>query len=181
MNSIVSALVGSGATGLTGWVIMAVRLRRKEKGDRIVDLRLDVDRRFTENREDMNRRFDEHREDMNRRFDEHREDMNRRFDEQRADTEKLRADTEKLRVDLEELRADTEKGFSAVLNEIKALELRLADKFTREIKDSEQRLASELKAQGERIDRARDMLRNHGERLARIEQRLDSGPSSEAA
>ena len=137
MNSIVSALVGSGATGLTGWVIMSARLRRKEKGDRIGDLRLDVDRRFTENREDMNRRFDEQR-----------------------------ADSEKLRVDLEELRADTEKGFSAVLYEIKGLE---------------QRLVGELKAQGERIDRVHDVLRNHGERLGRIEAKLEVDPPAEAA
>ena len=53
MNSIVSALVGSGATGLTGWVIMSARLRRKEKGD----LRLDVDRRFEDHRADSDKRF----------------------------------------------------------------------------------------------------------------------------
>ncbi|MCQ3811929.1 MAG: hypothetical protein KTV68_15405 [Acidimicrobiia bacterium] len=88
---------------------MAVKNRRKEKGDRIGDLRIDVNQRFVENREDMNKRFvenrddmnrqfadhrddmnrqfAEHREDMNQRFAEHREDMNRRFDEQRAEVE----------------------------------------------------------------------------------------------
>ncbi len=96
---------------------------------------------------------------VNQRFTENREDMNRRFDEQRAASEKLR-------VCLEELRADTETGFSAVLDEIK---------------DSGQRLVGELKAQGERIDLVRDVLRNHGERLARIEAKLEVDPPAEAA
>ncbi|MDE0215843.1 MAG: hypothetical protein OXN79_04600, partial [bacterium] len=57
MNSIVSALVGAGATGLFSWVIMAVRNRRKEKGDRIGDLRLDTNRRLDEQKADSERRF----------------------------------------------------------------------------------------------------------------------------
>ncbi len=145
MNAIISALVGSGATGLIGWVTMRVRSRRREKGDRIGDLRLDVNQRFAEQREEMNRRFDEQREDVNQRFAEQREEMNRRFDEQKA---------------------DSERRFSAVLEEIKGVE---------------HRLTGELKAQGNRIDRVLDVLRNHGERLARIEQRLDIDPPAEAA
>ncbi len=185
MNAIVSALVGSGATGLIGWVIMAVRNKRREKGDRIGDLRLDVNQRFAENRDDMNKRFAEHREDMNRQFAEHREDMNRQFAEHREDMnrrfDEYRADLEKLRADLEKLRADTEKGFSAVLNEIKGLEHRLIEKFTVELKHLDTKFTGELKAQGERIDRIHDVLRDHAGRLARIEARLDKDPPAEAA
>lgn len=134
MNAVISALIGSGATGLIGWVIMAVRNRRKEKGDRIGDLRVDV-----------NQRFAEHREEMNRRFEENREEMNRRFDEQKA---------------------DSERRFAAVIDEIKGVE---------------HRLTGELKAQGKRIDGILDVLRSHGERLARIETKLDINPPAEAA
>ncbi len=55
MNAIISALVGSGVTGLIGWVTMRVRSRRREKGDRIGDLRLDVNQRFDEHRERLAR------------------------------------------------------------------------------------------------------------------------------
>ena len=81
MNSIVSALIGSCATGLIGWVIMTVRNRRQVKRDRIGDLRVDVNQRFGEHRDDMNARFNESREDINARFAEHREEMNARFND----------------------------------------------------------------------------------------------------
>ena len=118
MNTVISALVGSGATGLIGWVIMAVRNRRKEKGDRIGDLRVDVNQRLGGNREEMNRQFDEQK-------------------------------------------ADSERRFAAILDEIKGVEHRLAAQFN---------------AQGKRIDGILDVLCRHGERLARIEAKLDIDP-----
>ena len=167
MNAIVSALVGSGATGLIGWVIMVVRNRRREKGDRIGDLRLDVNQRFAEHREDMNRRFAEHREDMNRRFAEHREDVNQRFVEHREEMNRRFAEhREEMNRRFDEQKADSERRFAAVLDEIKGVE---------------HRLTGEIKAQGERIDMVLDVLRNHGERLARIETKLDIDPPAEAA
>ena len=153
MNSIVSALVGSGAAGLTGWVIMSARLRRKEKGDRIGDLRLDVDRRFEDHRVDSDKRFAAI------------------VDEIKGLEERL---TDKFAGAISSLEVKVEGS-------MKALEFRLADKFSGEIKDSEQRLVGELKAQGERVDRVRDVLRNHGERLARIEAKLEVDPPAEAA
>ena len=60
-------------------ICMTVRNRRREKGDRIDDLRVDVNQRFAEHREDLNARFAEYREDLNRRFDEQRADSERRF------------------------------------------------------------------------------------------------------
>ena len=171
MNSIISALVGSGATGLTGWVIMSARLRRKEKSDRFGDLRLDVNRQFADYRKETNRQFDKSREDMNRQFDEQRKQMNWRFDEQREDMNRQFDEQRKeMNRRFEEQRADSERRFTAILDEIKGLELRLTERFT-----------GELKAQGERIDRVHDVLRSHGERLARMEQRLDGGPTAEAA
>ena len=50
-----------------------------------------------------------------------------------------------------------------------------------DIQALDERLTGEIKAQGERIDRVLDVLRNHGERLARIEVKLDIEPSAEAA
>ena len=64
------------------------------------------------------------------------------------------------------LREDMREGFRTVNGDIKALD----QKFT-----------GELKAQGERIDRVFDVLREHGERLARIEARLEIDPPAEAA
>ena len=146
MIVIVAALIGSGATGLISWVIMSVRSRRREKGDRFGDLRVDVNQRFAEHREDMNARFVEHREDMNARFAEHREDMNRRFDEQKA---------------------DSERRFAAILDEIKGLEHRLANKIAGEIKALDTKFTAQLK--------------EHGDRLARIEAKLEIDPPAEAA
>ena len=57
-----------------------------------------------------------------------------------------------------------------VTGEIKDLEIRLTDKFT-----------GEIKAQGERIDRVHDVVRDHSGRLARIEAKLDIDPPAEAA
>jgi DNA anti-recombination protein RmuC len=164
MNTIISALVGSGATGLIGWVIMAVRSRRKEKADRIGDLRLDMNQRFTEHREDMNQRFAEHREDMNRQFAEHREEINRQFAEHREEINRqFKEHREDMNRRFDEQKAESDRRFAAVLDEIKGLE---------------HRLTGEIKAQGERIDRVLDVLRNHGERLARIETKLDIDPSA---
>jgi len=53
---------------------------------------------------------------------------------------------------------------------IKDLEIRLTDKFT-----------GQINAQGRRIDGIYDALRDHGERLARIEAKLDIDPPAEAA
>ncbi|MCY4194187.1 MAG: hypothetical protein OXF04_07825 [bacterium] len=54
--------------------------------------------------------------------------------------------------------------------QIKDLEIRLTDKFT-----------GQINAQGRRIDGIYDALRDHGERLARIEAKLDIDPTAEAA
>ena len=64
------------------------------------------------------------------------------------------------------LREDMREGFRAVNGDIKALD---------------QDVTGELKAQRERIDRVFDVLREHGERLARIEARLEIDPPAEAA
>jgi len=137
MNGIVAALIGSGATGLIGWVAMTVRNRRKDKSDRISDLRLDV----------------------NQRFAEHREDMNRRFDEQRA---------------------DSERRFAAILDEIKGLEHRLTGQISAQ-GDQISAQGDQISTQCQRIDGIYDVLRAHGERLTRIEAKLDIGPPAEAA
>ena len=55
------------------------------------------------------------------------------------------------------------------------------DKFTGEFKVLDSKFTGELKAHGERIDRVFDVLRDHGERLARIEAKLDIDPPAEAA
>ncbi|WP_420432666.1 hypothetical protein [Candidatus Poriferisocius sp.] len=65
-----------------------------------------------------------------------------------------------------QLRAMDEK----FAGQLQALEVRLIDKFT-----------GELQAQGKRIDRVYDVLLAHGERLARIEIKLDIEPPAEAA
>jgi len=167
MNAIISALVGSVVTGLIGWVIMAARNRRKDKGDRIGDLRLDVNQRFVEHREDMNRRFDKSCDEMNQRFAEHREDMNRRFDEQKA---------------------DSERRFAAIIDEIKGVEHRLTgmfqvldSKFTGMFQAMDEKTTSHFGVQGQRIDGIYDVLLRHGERLTRIEVKLDIDPPAEAA
>ncbi len=64
------------------------------------------------------------------------------------------------------LREDMKEGFRASNAEIKALD----HNFT-----------GELRAQGARIDRVYDVLRDHGERLARIEAKLEIDPPAEAA
>ncbi|MCY3637160.1 MAG: hypothetical protein OXH23_16285 [bacterium] len=78
-----------------------------------------------------------------------------------------------------------EDKVDGVVGEVHALEIRLTDKFTGELKNLEARLTDKFtgafKAQGERIDRVYDVLRLHGERLARIEFKLDIDPPAEAA
>jgi len=54
---------------------------------------------------------------------------------------------------------------------VKNLEIRLTDKFTGQITDLEIRLTNRFTAE----------LRSHGERLARIEAKLDIDPPAEAA
>ena len=75
--------------------------------------------------------------------------------------------------------------FGDITADVHALETKLTDKFTGETKELEVRLADkftrELTAQGERIDRVHNVLREHGERLARIELKLDIDPPAEAA
>ena len=75
------------------------------------------------------------------------------------------------------LREDMREGFRASNAEIKALDL----KFTGELKALDLKFTGELKAQGERIDRVYDVLRDHSERLARIEAKLEIDPPAEAA
>ena len=85
------------------------------------------------------------------------------------------------------LREDMREGFRTVNGDIRAV--------NGDIKALDQKFTSELKAQGERIDRVYDVLRNHGERLARvydvlrehgerldrIEAKLEDDPPAEAA
>ena len=75
------------------------------------------------------------------------------------------------------LREDMREGFRAVNGDIKSLDQR----FTGELKALDQKFTGELKAQGQRIDRVFDVLREHGERLARIESKLEGDPPAEAA
>ena len=122
-----------------------------------------MNRRFDEARADSDKRF----EDMNRRFDESREDMNRRFDEARADSDKkfadMRADSDKKFADM---RADSDKKHDALLaliaaqgQEIKVLEIKFTEKLNAGLGD----LRTEM----------HKGFRDHGERLARIETRLE--------
>ena len=57
----------------------------------------------------------------------------------------------------------------------------LGTNVTNEFKDLDTKFTGELKAQGERIDRVHDVLRDHAGRLGRIEAKLDIDPSAEAA
>ena len=68
-----------------------------------------------------------------------------------------------------------------VTSELKDLENRLSDKFAQELKGLDTKFTQELKAQGQRIDRVYDVLLDHGERLARIELKLEIEPPAEAA
>ena len=72
-----------------------------------------------------------------------------------------------------EMRADADRKHDALVALITAQ--------GQDIKDLDHRLTGELKAQGDRTDRVLDVLRDHGERLARIEVKLDIDPSAEAA
>ncbi|WP_419846072.1 hypothetical protein [Candidatus Poriferisocius sp.] len=152
MGSYWLALVGVAVTQAVNIGIMWAKGRRQEKGDRISDLQAAQDTRF----DDMNRRFDESRDDMNRRFDESRDDMNRRFDEARADSDKKFA----------EMRADSDKKHDALValitaqgQEIKELEIKFTEKLNAGLGD----LRTEM----------HKGFRDHGERLARIETRLE--------
>ena len=166
MGSYWLALVSVAVTQAVNIGIMWVKGRRQAKGDRISDLQEaqntrfdDMNTRFDEARadsdkrfEDMNRRFDEARADsdkrfaeMNRRFDESREDMNRRFDEARADSDKKHDALVAL--------------IAAQGQEIKVLEIKFTEKLNAGLGD----LRTEM----------HKGFRDHGERLARIETRLE--------
>ena len=72
----------------------------------------------------------------------------------------------------------------AVNDDVKALELRVTGDVKAvndDVKALELRVTGDIKAQGGRIDRVLDVLRVHGERLARIETKLDIDPPAEAA
>lgn len=107
--------------------------------------------------------FQNLREDMRKGF----ENTNARFDrlEDKIGNNEAKIDTNTAAITDLEIRM-TDK----VTGAIKDLEVRMTDKFT-----------GELKAQGERIDRIHDVLRGHGERLARIEFKLNIDPPAEAA
>ena len=64
---------------------------------------------------------------------------------------------------------------------VKDLEIRLTDKFTGQIRELDAKFTGHINAQGQRIDGIYDALRDHGERLARIEAKLDIDPTAEAA
>ncbi|WP_420617949.1 hypothetical protein [Candidatus Poriferisocius sp.] len=78
-----------------------------------------------------------------------------------------------------------EDKFDNLASDVRTLETTLTDKFTSELKALEHKLTdkftSELRAQGQRIDRVYDVLLTHGERLTRIELKLDIDPPAEAA
>ena len=98
-------------------------------------------------------------------------------------------------IQLQNLREDMKEGFRGVnaefkaqdqrfTGELKALEIRFTDKFTGELKAQGKRIDrvyDVLRDHGERIDRVYDVLRGHGERLARIEVKLEIDPPAEAA
>ncbi|MDE0216052.1 MAG: hypothetical protein OXN79_05660 [bacterium] len=71
-----------------------------------------------------------------------------------------------------------------VTGDVKALEDRVTGDIKAvndDVKALELRVTGDIKAQGGRIDRVLDVLRVHGERLARIETKLDIDPPAEAA
>ena len=71
-----------------------------------------------------------------------------------------------------------------VTGDVKALEDRVTGDVKAvndDVKALELRVTGDIKAQGGRIDRVLDVLRVHGERLARIETKLDIDPPAEAA
>ena len=159
MGSYWLALVGVAVTQAVNIGIMWAKGRRQTKGDRISDLQSAQSERF----DDMNRRFDEARADSDKKFD----DMNRRFDEARADSDKKFAD---MREDsnrrFDEARADSDKKHDALLalitaqgQEINALEVKFTEKLNAGLGD----LRTEM----------HKGFRDHGERLARIETRLE--------
>ncbi len=177
MGSYWLALVGAGVTQAVNIGIMWAKGRRQKKGDRISDLQSAQSDRFADMREDSNRRFDEARADsdkkfadMNRRFDESRDDMNRRFDEARADSDKKFADMNRR---FDEARADSDQKHAALLalitdrgqeikalgGDINALEVKFTEKLNAGLGD----LRTEM----------HKGFRDHGERLARIETRLE--------
>ena len=184
MGSYWLALVSAGVTQAVNIGIMWAKGRRQTKGDRISDLqsaqsdrfddmnrrfdearaesdkaRAESDKKFAEMRADSDRRFDEARADsdkkfadMNRRFDESRDDMNRRFAEMRADSDKKHDALVAL---------ITERGqeIKVLGGDIKALEIKFTEKLNAGLGD----LRTEM----------HKGFRDHGERLARIETRLE--------
>jgi len=75
-------------------------------------------------------------------------------------------------------------AIKAVNDDVKALENRVTGDVKAvndDVKALELRVTGDIKAQGGRIDRVLDVLRVHGERLARIETKLDIDPPAEAA
>ena len=170
MGSYWLALVGVAVTQAVNIGIMWAKGRRQTKGDRISDLQSAQSERF----DDMNRRFDESRDDLNRRFDESRDDLNRRFDEARADSDKrfaeMRADSDKR---FAEMRADSDKKHDALVALITAQgqEIKV---LGGDIKELEIKFTEKLNAGlGDLRTEMHKGFRDHGERLARIETRLE--------
>ena len=85
-----------------------------------------------------------------------------------------------LREDMREGVRAVNESFRAVNGDIRAVngDIRAVNG---DIKALDQKFTGELRAQGERIDRVYDVLREHGERLARIEAKLEDDPPAEAA
>ncbi len=157
------ALVSAGVTQAVNIGVMWVKGRRQAKGDRISDLLVAQSERFADMREDSNRRFDEARADSDKKFADMTEDMNRRFDDARADSDKKFADLLALITaqgqDIKALGADVKALELNLTGDIKALELNLTEKFTDGLTD----LRTEM----------HKGFRDHGERLARIETRIE--------
>ena len=159
MGSYWLALVSAGVTQAVNIGIMWVKGRRQAKGDRISDLLVAQSDRF----DDMNRRFD----DMNRRFDEARADSDKKFDALLALITAQGQDIKALGADVKELEIN-------LTGEVKELEIKFTDKFTSEIKGLEIKLTEKFNCGlGDLRTEMHKDFRDHGERLARIETRIE--------
>ena len=184
MGSYWLALVSVAVTQAVNIGIMWTKGRRQTKGDRISDLQsaqsdrfADMNRRFDEARADSDKRFAEMRADSDKRFAEMRADsdkrfadMNRRFDEARADSDKRFADMNRR---FDEARADSDKKHDALVALITAQgqEIKV---LGGDIKELEIKFTEKLNAGlGDLRTEMHKGFRDHGERLARIETRLE--------
>ena len=152
MGSYWLALVGVAVTQAVNIGIMWAKGRRQAKGDRISDLQAAQNTRF---------------EDMNRRFDEARADSDKKHDALLALIAAWGQETKAL--------GDDVKGLEIKLTgEIKALEIKFTDRFTSEIKGLEIKLTEKFNCGlGDLRKEMHEGFRDPGERLARIETRLE--------